>query len=107
MSGIFVESASRPELGRCCQVMREGALGLRVALLVSKVTSDLQKEETTMASSVSINRRPRRRSPQPRRAEQRPVLQLPLEPPQWREPKPREQIEQDTDRGVAVVDFFI
>lgn len=63
-----------------------------------------------MAHSVSINR-PRKRQPAPRYIEERPVLQLPLEPPQWREPPNRDHSEPHTDRGVdrgvAVIDFFI
>jgi hypothetical protein len=64
-----------------------------------------------MAHSVSINR-PRKRKPAPRYIEERPVLQLPLEAPQWRDPPSRDRLEPDTtdrgrDRGVAVIDFFI
>ncbi|PRP90597.1 hypothetical protein ENSA5_64000 [Enhygromyxa salina] len=59
-----------------------------------------------MAHSVSINR-PRKRQPRRHQEQERPVLQLPLEAPQWRDPPTREQSEPRTDRGVAVVDFFI
>jgi hypothetical protein len=38
--------------------------------------------------------------------EQRPVLQLPLESPSWREPEGTERRE-DRERGVAVIDFYI
>lgn len=59
-----------------------------------------------MARSVSITRPPQR---QPKRYdEQRPVLQLPLHQPEWREPpEADEQAKQDRERGVAVIDFFI
>lgn len=62
-----------------------------------------------MARSVSINR-PRKRPTSRRQSyiEQRPVLQLPLEAPVWREPPSnREERSRDSERGVAVVDFFI
>lgn len=59
-----------------------------------------------MAHSVSIHR-PRKRKQAPRYIEERPVLQLPLEAPQWRDPPNRERPEPDADRGVTVVDFFI
>jgi hypothetical protein len=42
--------------------------------------------------------------------EQRPVLQLPLESPSWREPASepeRSDRSEDRDRGIAVVDFYI
>lgn len=59
-----------------------------------------------MARSVSIPR-PRKRQPK-QYDEQRPVLQLPLVQPEWREPaKPAEQAEPDRERGVAVIDFYI
>ena len=57
-----------------------------------------------MARSVS---KPRKRQPRHRHAEERPVLQLPLEPPQWREPSHESRKEPDSERGVAVIDFFI
>jgi hypothetical protein len=60
-----------------------------------------------MARSVSINR-PRQRPSRRTRLEERPVLQLPLEAPVWREPPTkREDSRHDSERGVAVVDFFI
>ncbi len=60
-----------------------------------------------MARSVSITR-PRKRQPK-HHDEQRPVLQLPLERPDWREPvtPDRGQAEPDRERGVAVIDFYI
>ena len=57
-----------------------------------------------MARSVSITR-PRKHPPQ-HQDEQRPVLQLPLQRPEWREPD-RGQAEPDRERGVAVIDFYI
>lgn len=58
-----------------------------------------------MARSVSITR-PRKR--QPKHVDQpRPVLQLPLERPEWREPSDRGQAEPERERGVAVIDFYI
>jgi hypothetical protein len=89
---------------------RGRALGLQVALFVSTVTPDRHREDGTMAHSVSIHR-PRKHKPAPRFVEERPVLQLPLEAPQWREPPDRErsnpQIDRETHRGVVVIDFFI
>lgn len=58
-----------------------------------------------MARSLSITR-PRKRQPK-HVDEQRPVLQLPLERPDWREPIERGQAEPDWERGVAVIDFYI
>lgn len=63
-----------------------------------------------MARSVISN--PRKRQPKRRYAEERPVLQLPLEAPQWREPPSRNEGREEgrtpaTERGVAVIDFFI
>jgi hypothetical protein len=58
-----------------------------------------------MARSVSITRPPKR---QPHLHDApRPVLQLPLERPVWREPPEREQPESDRERGVVVIDFYI
>lgn len=44
-----------------------------------------------------------------RAIEQRPVLQLPLEGPRWGEPPTPDAKEpsEPSDRGVAVIDFFI
>jgi hypothetical protein len=42
--------------------------------------------------------------------EQRPVLQLPLESPSYREPEAaerREDRERERERGIAVIDFYI
>ena len=58
-----------------------------------------------MARSLSITR-PRKRQPK-HHDEQRPVLQLPLERPVWREPSDRGQAEPDRERGVAMIDFYI
>ena len=55
-----------------------------------------------MARHIPVNR-PRKRPS----IEERPVLQLPLEAPQWREPPRREQAKPEGERGVAVIDFFI
>ena len=60
-----------------------------------------------MARSVSITR-PRKRQPK-HQEEQRPVLQLPLEAPDWRERSDRGQgqAEPERERGVVVIDFYI
>lgn len=61
-----------------------------------------------MARSVSITR-PRKRQPK-HLDDQRPVLQLPLEAPQWRErsEQSRGQAEpEQPERGVALIDFYI
>jgi hypothetical protein len=58
-----------------------------------------------MARSVSITR-PRKRQPQ-HHDEPRPVLQLPLERPEWREPSEPGRAEPERDRGVVVIDFYI
>ena len=51
-----------------------------------------------------INRKPRRR-PQ---VEERPVLQLPIRAPEEpRRPKEADDADEDVERGVAVVDFYI
>jgi hypothetical protein len=42
--------------------------------------------------------------------DQRPVLQLPLESPSWREPSSepdRSERHEDRERGIAVIDFYI
>jgi hypothetical protein len=107
MTGIFVDGPSGQELAQTRRGVRDITLGLRVASPFSEVTPDLRAEDATMARSVSINR-PRKRQPQRRHVEERPVLQLPLEPPAWREPPSREESREPTnERGVAVIDFFI
>jgi hypothetical protein len=59
-----------------------------------------------MARSLSITR-PRKRQPK-HVDEPRPVLQLPLERPDWREPPvERGQAEPERERGVALIDFYI
>jgi hypothetical protein len=60
-----------------------------------------------MARSLSITR-PRKRQPK-HVDEPRPVLQLPLERPDWRDPDPveRGQAEPERERGVALIDFYI
>lgn len=59
-----------------------------------------------MARSV-INT-PRKRQSKRQSVEERPVLQLPLAQPQWREPPSFDQERQPSgDRGVVVIDFFI
>jgi hypothetical protein len=61
-----------------------------------------------MARSVSITRPPKRpRAKDKVWDEPRPVLQLPLERPAWREPVEPDQAEPDRERGVAVIDFYI
>ena len=52
-----------------------------------------------MARSLSTTR-PRKRQPK-HVDEQRPVLQLPLERPDWRDPVERGQAEPERERGVA------
>ena len=59
--------------------------------------------KTTMARHIPVNR-PRKRH---HRVEERPVLQLPLEAPQWREPPRKEEAKAECERGIAVIDFFI
>jgi hypothetical protein len=58
-----------------------------------------------MARPVITN--PRKRQPNRRYVEDRPVLQLPLVQPQWNEPPTFEQRQPSEQRGVAVIDFFI
>lgn len=53
-----------------------------------------------------VSKYPRKRQ-SPRRVEERPVLQLPLQAPVWREPPTREEAKPESERGVAVIDFFI
>jgi hypothetical protein len=91
--------------------VRDHKPGLRVAALDGEVSTDPKREDSTMARSVI--RIPRTRQPQRTRQnhsgiEQRPVLQLPLEAPRWGEPPgtPEAQ-EPSSERGVAVIDFFI
>jgi hypothetical protein len=62
-----------------------------------------------MARSVIHTPRTRQTRHQDRPSiEQRPVLQLPLEAPRWGEPpSTSEAKEPATERGVAVIDFFI
>lgn len=51
------------------------------------------------------NRTPRHRQPQ---VEQRPVLQLPIHAPEEpRRPKEADEDDEEIERGVAVVDFYI
>ncbi len=65
-----------------------------------------------MARSPSINRARKHQRP-PRYEEQRPVLQLPLESPRWREPEvdrdrsERPDRKDERERGVVVIDFYI
>ena len=54
-----------------------------------------------------VSKYPRKRQSPRRRVEERPVLQLPLQAPVWREPPSREQAKPESERGVAVIDFFI
>jgi hypothetical protein len=78
--------------------------GLRVAGLISVVSTKPKREDSTMARSVIHPARTR----QPQRTvEQRPVLQLPLEAPRWGEPPAQQAQEPTSERGVAVIDFFI
>ena len=59
-----------------------------------------------MARSETIIR-PRKRHSQQHHDEPRPVLQLPLERPVYRDPIVRDEIESERERGVAVIDFYI
>ncbi|GEM_PF-2893115 len=80
-------------------------LGLRVASTVSEVTKDRCEETLHMARAPSPKHI---RIPRPaQQEEQRPVLQLPLARPQWREPKTDQEPEVKRERGIAVVDFYI
>lgn len=109
VSGISFVGVSRPKLQHNGQVARDRALGLRVAVQPSVAVPGHTPKDAPMARSVSINR-PRKRPTSRRQSyiEQRPVLQLPLEAPVWREPPSnREERSRDSERGVAVVDFFI
>ena len=82
---------------------RESAPGLRVAALSIVVSTDPKREDNTMARSV-INPRTR----QPRTFEERPVLQLPIDAPRWGEPPSQAKAQEpSSERGVAVIDFFI
>lgn len=54
-----------------------------------------------------VSKYPRKRQSPRRRVEERPVLQLPLQAPVWREPPTREEAKPESERGVAVIDFFI
>lgn len=60
-----------------------------------------------MARSLSITR-PRKRQPK-HVDEPRPVLQLPLERPAWRDPDTveRGEAQPERERGVALIDFYI
>jgi hypothetical protein len=78
---------------------------LKVAASVGVVTSDRPNEADIMARTVSITRS-RKRQPK-HHEEQRPVLQLPLERPDWRDPVERGQAEPERERGVALIDFYI
>lgn len=104
--GISCGSASGRELARQAWATRELGPGPRVAQLYGTVIPTTKREDASMARSVIPN--PRKRQPKRRYAEERPVLQLPLEAPQWREPPSREEGRTPgTERGVAVIDFFI
>jgi hypothetical protein len=103
-TGISVAAPSGRELLQPRRVERVCAPGLRVAASIGVVSTNRKREESTMARSV-IN--PRTRQPQ-RTIEQRPVLQLPLEGPRWGEPPSQPQVQEpSSERGVAVIDFFI
>lgn len=58
-----------------------------------------------------IHNRARKRQPSVQYDDQRPVLQLPLESPGWREPPAsdpdRPERNEDRERGIAVIDFYI
>jgi hypothetical protein len=54
--------------------------------------------------------RARKRQTSVEHDEQRPVLQLPLESPVWREPASEpggSERSEDRERGIAVIDFYI
>jgi hypothetical protein len=103
--GISVAPPSGRELPRQQGFVRDHIPGLPVARLISVVSSNPKREESTMARSVIHPARTR----QPQRTiEQRPVLQLPLDAPRWGEPPAQSEArEPSADRGVAVIDFFI
>jgi hypothetical protein len=105
-------SLSGPELQKRQRVTREPEPGLRVAELEGVVPTDPKREDSTMARSVihtPRTRQPQRNHRDHRAIEQRPVLQLPLEAPRtWGEPSSTpEAKEPSSERGVAVIDFFI
>jgi hypothetical protein len=104
-TGIFLASLSGPELQNRLRVVRDRVPGLRVATLIGVVSTDPKREDSTMARSVIHTPRTRQSH---KTLEQRPVLQLPLEAPRWGEPPSTPQPkEQSSERGVAVIDFFI
>lgn len=104
-TGIFLAPLSGPELQQRLRVVRERVPGLRVAALIGVVSTDPKREDSTMARSVIHPARTRQTR---QTIEQRPVLQLPLEAPRWGEPPSTPQPkEPSSERGVAVIDFFI
>jgi hypothetical protein len=110
VTGIFLATVSGPQLDQRQRVLRDRVPGLRVAALISVVSTDPKREDSTMARSVIHT--PRTRQPRDHRnhhtVEQRPVLQLPLEGPRWGDPPSTPKLEEpSSERGVAVIDFFI
>lgn len=103
-SVISAVGASRRELQGSWLKSREFESGVQIAYYQQSDAAARQGEDKTMARSIPVSR-PRTR--QHRQVEERPVLQLPLDAPQWREPPQREQAKPDSERGVAVIDFFI
>ena len=103
---ISLQAPSGRELEGCPERRRHNFFGSIVAIPVIVVTDDPSKETSTMARSPSIIRQ-RTRKPRRTQVEERPVLQLPLERPttEWREPTKREP--EPSERGVAVIDFYI
>jgi len=104
-------SESGPKLECRGEARSESALGLAFAHLDRQVPPD--QKEHAMARSIT-NKQPRKRPSTRRYVEERPVLQLPLEAPVWREPPSREperakpeRAKPESDRGIAVIDFFI
>jgi hypothetical protein len=114
-TGISLGATSGREFPRWRLRASEHTLGLKVAASVGVVTSDQRSYPHAraaglngadiMARSVSITRS-RKRQPK-HHEEQRPVLQLPLERPDWRDPVERDQAEPERERGVALIDFYI
>ncbi len=76
--------------------------GLDVAIIPEQAIE--AGKETSMSR---VSKYPRKCSSHRRQTEERPVLQLPLQAPAWREPPAQESAKPESERGVVVVDFFI
>jgi len=91
--------------------------GSSLAVFVSAVTrpEQVDRRKIDTMARAPIPTRARKRPTSQRYDEQRPVLQLPLESPAWRdpvrEPEPSEPSEpserREGERGIAVIDFYI